>query len=125
MNDNTFKGHTPRQGVDHLPGQLDLIDHAREGAPPKPFEDLGANVLVLPVSTSHDLPVNRVLQQAHDADLETCIVIGFDKNGEEYFESSIADGAEVNWCLDRAKLKLLSMVKSDPVGEITEPPTKA
>lgn len=125
MNDNTKGVHVPRQGVDHLPGQLDLIEHAKEGAPPKPFEDLGPNVTVLQVATSHDLPVERILQGAHEADLETCIIVGYDKNGEEYFSSNVADGAEVNWCLDRAKLKLLNMVKSDPVGEIAEPPTKA
>lgn len=145
MNDNTKGVHVPRQGVDHLPGQLDLIEHAKLGEPhvceskigstrcdrcfaplgEKPFEDLGPNVSVLPVATSHDLPVARILQGAHDADLEVCVVVGYDKDGEEYFASSVADGAEVNWCLDRAKLKLLNMVRSDPVGEMVEPPTKA
>ena len=130
MNDNTKGVHVPRQGVDHLPGQLDLIEHAQEGAPPeKPFEDLGPNVTVLPVVTSHDLPVDRVLQEAHEAGLEMCVIVGYTKDGDEYFGSNVADGAEVVWCMERAKLKLLNMVR---VGSSLEgfdgdgiPPTKA
>ena len=80
---------------------------------------------MLPVVTSHDLPVDRVLQEAHEAGLEMCVIVGYTKDGDEYFGSNVADGAEVVWCMERAKLKLLNMVKSDPVGEMVEPPTKA
>lgn len=122
MNDNTRGGHVPRQGVDHLPGQLDLIED-------KPFEDLGPNVVVAPVITSHDLPVNRILQGAHEADLETCVIIGYTKDGNEYFASNVADGAEIVWCMERAKLKLLNMVRGGSSLEGFDgdgiPPTKA
>lgn len=117
MNDNTKGTHVPRQGVDHLPGQMDLIEHAKLGAPPdncygeKPFEDLGPNVVVVPVVTSHDLPVQRILHGAHEADLEMCVIVGYTKSGDEYFASNVADGAEIVWCMERAKFKLLNMVR--------------
>lgn len=44
--------------------------------------------------TRLDLPPNRILESAIDK-LESVVIIGYDKDGQEYFASSIADGAEV------------------------------
>lgn len=44
-----------------------------------------------------------------DFEAAACIVVlGYDPAGEEYFASSIADGADVIWLLERLKLKLLT-----------------
>jgi hypothetical protein len=67
------------------------------------------NVVDLPVITRLDLDPDRILKQAI-GELERVVVIGYDKAGDEYFASSIADGATVVWLMERAKLKLLRVV---------------
>lgn len=67
------------------------------------------NVIVLPVITSHDIPPERVLESALKADLERVVVMGYDKDGNEYFASSIADGSSVVWLAERLKLQLLTI----------------
>lgn len=57
--------------------------------------------------TKLDIPVEKILQSAYYESLETVIVIGYDKDGEEYFASYIADGGTVLWLLERMKLQLL------------------
>ena len=64
------------------------------------------NVIPLGCVTRLDLPPDRVLEGAKDV-LESVVVIGWDKDGEFYAASSIADGAEVNWLLDKTKQMLL------------------
>jgi hypothetical protein len=67
------------------------------------------NVVVLPVVTTLPIPVERVLEKAVEADLKTVVVLGYTQEGEEYFASSISDGGEVNWLMDRLKLQLLNV----------------
>jgi hypothetical protein len=57
--------------------------------------------------TRIDLPVERVIERAGEADLESVIVIGHCRDGSEYFASSLADGGDVVWLLERMKLALL------------------
>ncbi len=71
------------------------------------------NVVVLPVITSLDIPPERVLNGALNADLDRVVVMGYDKEGNEYFASSIADGADVVWLAERMKLKLLTIQIED------------
>ena len=59
--------------------------------------------------TRLDLPVERVLGMASEANLETCVVIGFNEDGELYFASTTADGGNVIWLLESAKLELLTI----------------
>jgi len=59
-----------------------------------------------------DIPPDRVLENCKDL-LDSVVLIGYTKEGEEFFSSSIADGADVLWLLERAKLKLLTIV--DPI----------
>ena len=66
------------------------------------------NVINLPVITTLDLPAERVLQEALNADLDGVVVIGYAKDGTEYMASSIAGGPEVNWLLDRCKARMVS-----------------
>lgn len=64
------------------------------------------DVVVLDVLTRLNIPANRVLEGAMDK-LETVIVVGYDHGGEEYFASSIADGGDAFWLLERCKRELL------------------
>ena len=73
------------------------------------------NVINLPVVTRLDLPPDRVLQEALNADLEGVVVIGYAKDGSEYMASSIAGGPEVNWLLDRCKARMMAF--DDDEGE--------
>lgn len=72
-----------------------------------------AEIIELDAVTSLDIPAERVLRKAEEAKLQSVIVIGYDADGEEYFASSIADGPEVLWALERAKMQLLRMVDGD------------
>lgn len=47
--------------------------------------------------------------QAAIGKLKTVVVIGYDADGDEYFASSEADGADVLWHLERAKQALLNL----------------
>jgi hypothetical protein len=67
------------------------------------------DVVDLPVITSLDIPAERVLRKALDADLECAVVIGFDKDGNLYVSSSKADGGDVLWLLEGAKKMLLEI----------------
>lgn len=64
--------------------------------------------------TRLDLPPDRILEQAM-GNMESVVVIGYDKDGDEYFASSQANGPDVLWILERMKLRLLRV--SDPDEE--------
>ena len=68
-----------------------------------------SEVVYLDVVTSLDVPVERILSAAAEADLETAIVIGLDKDGAFYFASSEGDGAAVLWWIEIAKKRLLEI----------------
>lgn len=68
---------------------------------------MSAEVIELNMVTKIDLPAERVLRKAIEANVQSCIVLGYDENGEEYFCSSIADGGTVVWLMERCKSKLL------------------
>ena len=62
--------------------------------------------------TRLDLPADQILESALGK-LKSAIVIGYTSDGEEYFASSIADGGEVVWLIERMKLQLLRVVEED------------
>lgn len=68
------------------------------------------NVIPLPVITTLDLDAERVLEGAINSTLQSCIVLGYDADGEFYFASTMADGGEVLWLLEMAKLKLMKAI---------------
>ena len=70
-------------------------------------------VTILRVLTTLDVPIDRVLEGALAADLDAVVVLGYDKNGDEYFASSNADGGDVVWLMERMKLKLLQVTDQD------------
>ena len=67
------------------------------------------DLLVMGGITRLDIPAQRILDEA-DGKLKSAIVLGYSNSGDEYFASSIADGADVLWLLERFKLKLLNVV---------------
>jgi hypothetical protein len=67
-----------------------------------------SKIINLPCVTLHDIPADRILQAALDRGLTDAVVLGYDADGDEYFASSIADGADVLWLLERCKLMLLT-----------------
>lgn len=76
------------------------------------------NVVVLNVATRLDVPAERILKAALDNDLESVVIAGYYKDGEEYFASSIADGGTVLWLMERLKIELMSVsnISSDEAG---------
>lgn len=67
-----------------------------------------SKIIILPCVTSLNLPPNRVLQGAWGK-LQGVVVIGWEKQGDFYFASSIADGGDVMWLLEKAKKELLDI----------------
>ena len=67
------------------------------------------NVTVLPVITSLDLDVDRVLQAAIDAKPAYVMVIGEGADGKLYFASSKSDGGEALWWMEKAKRALMEI----------------
>ncbi len=59
--------------------------------------------------TKLDIPTSRILSKASDAELQSCVVIGYSGDGSFYFASSVADGGTVVWLLELAKKKLLEV----------------
>lgn len=58
--------------------------------------------------TRFDMPPDGILEEAIGK-LESVVIMGYDKEGEEVFASSIADGGTVLWLLEQCKLKLLKV----------------
>lgn len=70
---------------------------------------MGADIIELPVITKLDIPVERVIRKASEADLDEIVVVGSTKDGDFYFCSNKADGGTVLWLLEGAKMKLLKI----------------
>ena len=68
---------------------------------------------VVPINgiTRLDLPPNQILDAARDQ-LECVVVLGYDNDGQEYFATSLADGGEVLWLLERCKASLFAAADS-------------
>lgn len=72
------------------------------------------NIVDLPVVTTLDTDPDRVLRKAIGG-LSEVVIVGFDKDGNEFFSSSMADAGQATWHLERAKWRLMKMV--DELGE--------
>lgn len=64
------------------------------------------NVVDIGCVTTLDIDPNKVLKGAEDQ-LESGIVVGWDRDGELYFASSIGNERDVLWMLEMAKARLL------------------
>lgn len=65
------------------------------------------NVITLPVVSRLNSDPSRVIEDAIKAELTDIVICGYTKDGVEYFASSIADGADVLWLLERLKFQLM------------------
>ena len=70
------------------------------------------NFVIVSGMTCPDIPVDKVLEAAI-GELDEVVIIGTHKDGREYFASSVADGPNVNWMLDRAKKALIEIIDDD------------
>lgn len=66
------------------------------------------NIVIWRGVTKHDLPPDRVLENAKEK-LKSVVIMGWDQDGNIYFASSLADGADVMWLMEWAKKKLLEV----------------
>ena len=66
------------------------------------------NIVSLNCQTCLDISPRRVLAAAIDAELTGVVVAGLAPDGSEYFASSMADGAEILWIIERMKFDLLT-----------------
>lgn len=64
-----------------------------------------SNVIPIGGVTRLDIDPDQILKEAV-GEMVSCFVIGYTKEGDLYMASSLADGAELNWLLDRAKIQL-------------------
>lgn len=71
-----------------------------------------SNVVYLSNVTQLDLPADRILERA-SGQLEGVVIIGFTKDGDEYFASSYADGGTVLWLMERFKAALVKISPED------------
>lgn len=65
------------------------------------------NVVLWPGVTRVDTSPEQVLKRVVDADLEHIVVMGYTKEGAEFFASTYAGGPDVLWLLQRAVHKLM------------------
>jgi len=70
-----------------------------------------SNVIEFDGPTKLDIDPDKVLKNAIGK-LEGVVIAGYDKDGEEYFCSSYADGGTALWLIKRLEMKLL--LSDDP-----------
>lgn len=68
---------------------------------------MAGNVVPWRGVTKLDLPIEQILERAKDANLETVVVMGWDKDGSPFFASSTPDGGDVLWLMEMTKKRLL------------------
>lgn len=68
-----------------------------------------ADVVNFPKPTRLNLPVERVMKLADEANLIGCVIVGVNADGEEFFASTYADGGDALWRLARAQKALLEV----------------
>lgn len=69
---------------------------------------LAENVALFTGITTNDFDATITLEAAARANLADVIIIGWDEEGELFFSSSMADGPEVLWLIEKAKAALLA-----------------
>ena len=59
--------------------------------------------------TRLDIPAERILTKALEADLSHALVLGWDDDGDFYFAGSYGGGPETLWLLELAKKRLMEI----------------
>lgn len=70
---------------------------------------MSAEIIIFNGITSLDVPAERVINAALEADLSKVVIMGYEADGTEYFASSIADGGSVVWLMEKLKQRLLNV----------------
>ena len=73
---------------------------------------MDANVSLFPGVTPLDFGADIILDAAK-GNVSRVVIIGETEDGDEFFSSSVSDGPEILWMIERAKLKLLRIVDED------------
>ena len=79
--------------------------------------DEKSNVVDLDCATLLDIPAEKMLTAAIDANLKHILIIGEDQDGEEHLATSTSDLALIVWMLERAKLEILRMADDNDESE--------
>jgi len=64
-------------------------------------------VIQLPVETTLDLDADRTLENIKGK-LDSFVLAGYDKDGNEFFSSTFADKQKILWLIERFKQELLT-----------------
>lgn len=67
------------------------------------------NIIELGCITRLDIPPEKILRKALERGLESVVIVGVTKDGDEYFASSTPDGGEAIYWLQRGIWKLNKM----------------
>lgn len=59
------------------------------------------NVIDFPGGTTVDIPAEKILKAAIEADLGDCVVMGWTKDGDEYFAGTTSDLRTVQFLANR------------------------
>ena len=73
-----------------------------------------AKVIPFTGITKLDLDPDTILEN-NKGKLEGVVIMGWDKDGNEFFASSYADGGTVLWLVERLKKALLEIADDQPV----------
>ncbi len=73
-----------------------------------------AKVIPFKGITKLDLDPDTILE-SNKGKLEGVVIMGWDKDGNEFFASSYADGGTVLWLVERLKKALLEIADDQPV----------
>ena len=71
--------------------------------------------------TTLDADADLILRDALSSGLTDAVILGYDADGDEYFSSSMADGGDVLWLLERLKAQLLAISPSDVPPQVNNP----
>jgi hypothetical protein len=65
-----------------------------------------ADVVILDVETTLDLPLDRILNGARDAEVSDCLLLGYEPSGDFYMASQTTDAGKMLILLERARAVL-------------------
>lgn len=69
---------------------------------------LADNVRIFPGQTEEPFDATMLLEAAAREKLTDVVILGWDENGELFFSASAADGPEILWLIEKAKLLILA-----------------
>jgi len=68
------------------------------------------NVVVLDCTTTHDVPLERVLEGAAETQLNDCLVLSYMPKGEFYLAATTGNNGTLLILLERARAQILRQI---------------